>query len=193
MRILPAFSLLLAFQLDPCAAAGAQATLHDRCAAAIAASGQPADAKALKQSAIPLGEQGFIFQFEDAAGGTFSCQACDDGNPAVNVCGSIGVELSYRPKEGELKRLPSEIDKKCSYFLQKEIAQRSSAGGMPFVHHDIVQRIHVSADHTDTRWVYNMELDGNAYRCVVRKNDGNFRVEKQNGADWRPIAAGTLF
>lgn len=190
MRILPVFCLLLV--AHAAGAAGAQAALHDRCTAAIAASGQPADPATLKQTVIPLGEQGFIFQFEDAAQGTFSCQACDDGNPAVQACASIGVELSYRPKDGEMKRLPAEIDRKCTYFLQKEIAQRSG-GGTPFVNHDIVRRIHLDAAHTDTRWVYKMELDGDAYRCVVRKNDGNFRLEKHNGADWRPIAAGVLF
>jgi len=185
-------TLMFALHVQSGIAASLQSTLHERCVAAIGASGQPADTKALKGSTIPLGEQGFLFQFTDAAGGTFSCQTCDDTNPAAAGCGTMGVELSYRPKDGEMKRLPAEIDKKCTFYLQKEIALRSG-GNNPFINHDVVQRIHISADHTDTRWVYNMELDGNAYRCVVRRNDGSFRVEKQTAADWRPIAAGSMF
>jgi len=193
MRILIASSLLLALH-GQAFGAGVETTLHDRCTAAIAASGQPGDANALKQSMnVPMGEQGYLFQFTDAAGGTFSCQICDDANPAVHACGSMGLELSYRPKDGEMKRLPAELEKKCVYFLQKEVNQRAHPGADPFIDHALVQRIHSSAEHTETRWVYNMALDGDAYRCVVRKNDGNFRVEKQTGADWRPIAAGVLF
>ena len=172
------------------AAGGTQALLHDRCVAAISTSGQPADVKALHETTIPLGESGFLFQFADAAGATFSCQICDDGNPANHACGSIGLELTWRPKEGELKRLPAEIDRKCVYFLQKEIKPREETA---FIDQAIVKRVQVSADHTETRWLYKMELDGNAFRCVIRKSDGNFRVERQTGDDWRPIAAGVLF
>jgi hypothetical protein len=185
-------TLMFALHVHIGAAASLQNTLHERCVTAIGASGQAADMKALKGSTIPLGEEGFLFQFSDAAGGTFSCQACDDINPAAVGCASLGVELSYRPKDGEMKRLPAEIDRKCTFYLQKEIALRSG-GSNPFINHDVVKRIHISADNSDTRWVYNMELDGNAYRCVVRRNDGSFRVEKQTGADWRPIAAGSMF
>jgi hypothetical protein len=190
MHILFMLGLLLAFDGAASAVGGTQAALHARCVAAIGASGQPVDLKALHETTIPMGESGFLFQFADATGGTFSCQICDDGNPAVHACGSIGLELSYRPKDGELKRLPAELDKKCVYFLQKEMKPHDEA---LMIDHDLVKRVHVSADHTDTRFVYKMELDGNPYRCVIRKSDGNFRVERQNGNDWRPIAAGSLF
>jgi hypothetical protein len=190
MRITLAFLFLLALHATT-ALAATKAALHDRCTAAIAASGQPASIKALKQTmAVSLGESGFLFQFTDKDGGAFSCQVCDDGNPAVHACGSIGLELSYRPKAGEMQRLPAELDKKCTYFLQKETKSRASG---EFIDHDIVKRIHVTPDHTDTRWVYQMELDGNPYRCVIRKSDGSFRVEKQTGGDWRPIANGVFF
>lgn len=193
MRILIASILLPALHASAFAA-GVETTLHDRCIAAIAASGQPADAKALNQTMnVPMGEQGFLFQFTDAAGGTFSCQVCDDGNPAVHACGSAGLRLSFRPKDGEGKDLPAELDKKCAYYLQKEVNQSAGKRGEPFIDHALMQRIQISADHTDTRWVYKMALDGTSYRCVIRRNDGNFRVERQNGEDWRPIAAGILF
>ena len=190
MRILFVLGCLFAYIGTASAAAGTQAVLHARCVAAIDASGQPVDRTSLHETTIPMAESGFIFQFADTAGGTFSCQICDDGNPAVHACGSIGLELSYRPKDGEMKRLPAELDKKCVYFLQKEMKPHEEA---LFIDHDIVKRIQVTADHTDTRWVYKMELDGNPYRCVIRKSDGNFRVERQKGDDWRPIAAGILF
>jgi hypothetical protein len=189
MRLL--FTLILFIPITTAHAAGnAQAALHQRCVAAIAASGQPANIKALKQTTIPMGESGFLFQFAAADGGTFSCQICDDGNAANHACGSIGLDLSFRPKDGELQRLPAELDKKCTYFLQKEIKPRSDT---QFIDHAIAQRIHVTSDHSDKSWVYQMELDGNPYRCVIRKSDGNFRVESKKGDEWRPIAGGTLF
>jgi hypothetical protein len=189
MRLLPALFLLVMLP-NAHAAGGAQAALHQRCVAAIAASGEPANMKALKETTIPMGESGFLFQFAAADGGTFTCQICDDGNPAVHACGSIGLELSFRPKDGEMKKLPAELDKKCTYFLQKEMKPRASS---EFIDHAIVSRIHVTPDHSDKSWVYQMELDGNPYRCVIRKSDGNFRVDKQTGTDWRPIANGVLF
>lgn len=189
MRLL--LTLIFLLPLTTAHAAGnTQAALHQRCVAAIAASGQPADLKTLKQTTIPMGESGFLFQFAAADGGTFTCQICDDGNPANHACGSIGLELSWRPKDGELQRLPAELDKKCTYFLQKEMKPRSDT---QFINHEIASRIHVTPDHSDKSWVYQMELDGNPYRCVIRKSDGNFRVEGKKGDEWRPIAAGVLF
>ena len=172
------------------AAGGTQNALHSRCVAAIVASGQPANSKAFKETANSLAESGFLFQFTEPNGGAFTCQICDDANPAVSACGSIGLELSYRPRDGEMKRLPAELGGKCSYFLQKELRP---PGASPFIDHSMVKRIHVTEDSTDSRWVYKMELDGNAYRCVVRKSDGTFRVEAQKGDDWKVLANGVLF
>ena len=187
--------LLILIFLAPLSAAHAagstQAALQQRCTAAIAESGQSANMKTLKQTmTVPTGESGFLFQFTAADGGTFTCQICDDGNPANHACGSIGLELSYRPKDGEMQKLPAELDKKCTYFLQKEIKPRSDTR---FIDHAMAARIHVTPDHSDKSWVYQMELDGNPYRCVIRKSDGNFRVEGKKGDEWRPIAGGILF
>jgi hypothetical protein len=190
MRILFA-TICLCFALQSGqSVAATQAALHERCVAAIAASGQPANMGALKQTTIPMGDSGFLFQFTETNGGAFTCQICDDGNPAVHACGSIGLELSYRPKDGEMKKLPAELDKKCTYFLQKE---RKPRGEALFIDHAIVNRIHVTPDHSDKSWIYQMELDGNPYRCVVRKSDGNFRVDEKKGDDWHAIANGVLF
>jgi hypothetical protein len=190
MRIFAALTLLLAFPVCGLAAGATQATLHDRCIAAIASSGKPADTKALHETAIPMGESGVLFQFEDTAAGTFSCQVCDDDNPDNQTCATVGLRLTFRPKDGELKDLPAELDKKCAYFLQKE--SKPPAQGMT-IDHAMIKRIQTTPDHTDTRWVYKMELDGKQSRCVIRKSDGDFRVERQQGDSWRPIAAGVMF
>jgi hypothetical protein len=166
------------------------ADLHARCVAAVAANGVVSGAGVKETMAVPMGENGSLYQFTDPSGGVFSCQVCDDDNPANHACGSMGLDLSYRPKDGELRRLPAELDKKCVYFLQKEVKPR---GEELMIDHAIAKRIQVTPNHTDTRWFYQMELDGKPYRCVIRKSDGNFRVESQKGDDWRPIAAGTMF
>jgi len=191
MRMLAMLILLFACCSSVFAAGSMQDTLHDRCVAAIAASGKNADPKALKVQVTPTGTTGFFFQFEDAAGGTFFCQICDDENPAaLDSCGSIGLRLSYRPKDGDGSDLPAELEKKCAYFLQKEVNPRKDPHSTDLA---MIKRVHITPDHTDKRWVYQMELDGKPYRCVIRKSDGDFSVDRKNGEDWRPIAGGKLF
>ena len=97
---------------DPIHAAG-QAALRDRCTAAIDASGNSPPSKGLKETAIPLGDQGVLFQFTAADGGVYSCQVCDDDNPAM-PCGSMGLELSFRPRDGELEQLPARDRRKST-------------------------------------------------------------------------------
>ena len=141
MRLLLALIFLL--PLTTAHAAGStQSALQQRCVAAITASGQPANMKALKQTTIPMGESGFLFQFTAADGATFTCQICDDANPANHACGSIGLELSYRPKDAEMQKLPAELDKKCTYFLQKEIKPRSDP---QFIDHAMIPITHPQA------------------------------------------------
>lgn len=163
--------------------------LRDRCLKSIAASGQTSDTGKWIETATPLGDSGFLFQFAAPDGGHFFCQICDDSNPAIE-CGAMGLILNYRGKSGEAKQLPAELDTKCVYYLQREVGDRS---GRLKVQHDLVKRTKVTPAHTDARWVYQMALDGEQYRCVIRKSDGNFRVEHQTGADWRVLAAGVLY
>ena len=40
-------------------------------------------------------------------------------------CGSMGLELSFRPRDGELEQLPAELERKCRGALQKEVKPRS--------------------------------------------------------------------
>jgi hypothetical protein len=62
MRSIVAVLLLLLIAAAH-AAGSAQAALQKRCVAAIADSGQAANLEALKQTTIPLGDSGFLFQF----------------------------------------------------------------------------------------------------------------------------------
>jgi len=88
-----------------------------------------------------------------------------------------------------MRDLPAELDRKCAYFLQKEVTRPRSST----INRAMVQRIRITPDHTDKSWLFMMNLDENEYRCVVRKSDGNFRVEAKKGDTWRPIAGGILF
>jgi hypothetical protein len=172
----------------PAVAAG-QSALRDRCTAAIDASGQLPTSKGLKETAIPLGDQGFLFQFTATDGAVYSCQVCDDDNPAM-PCGSMGLELSFRPRDGELDQLPAELERKCRGALQKEVKPRSDTR---YIDHAMAARIQSTLTQTDARTVYAMQLDGGSYRCVIRRSDGSFRVERQEGEEWRPIAAGLFY
>jgi hypothetical protein len=163
--------------------------LHDRCVAAIDASGMNVKAKDLKESVMDLPGGRYMFEYKDAEGGSYFCDICDDHNPAVQ-CGTLGLRLVYRPKEGAAKDLPAELDKKCMYYLQKELSETKSALD---VNHDLVKRISITPSHSDKRWVYKMGLDGEEFQCVIRKSDGNFRVERKQGDEWRPIATGILY
>ena len=99
----------------------------------------------------------------------------------------LGLRLAYQPAGGETRDLPAELDRKCAYYLQKEVTRS------PAVNRAMVQRIRTTPDHTDRNWLYMMTLDDKEFRCVVRKSDGNFRVEAKTGETWRPIATGILF
>jgi hypothetical protein len=160
--------------------------LRERCLSAIEQSEVPVKRNALKESLINVTDGHYLFQFNHSDGGVFFCDICDESE---GHCETMGLELSYRPANGENKRLPAELDRKCIYFLQKELS-----GGHPEVNHDLVERIgDATPHHTETRWVYEMKLDDNEYRCVIRKTDNNFRVEQKEGDEWRALAAGTLF
>ena len=161
--------------------------LRDRCLAAITAHDPAVKASTLKETiGMESGGGHYLFELKQADGARFVCQVCDEANPSVD-CGSLGLRLAYQPVGAEIRDLPAELDRKCAYFLQKEVTKS------PAVNHAVVRRIRITPDHTDRNWLYMMVLDEKDYRCVVRKSDGNFRVEAKTGDTWRPIATGILF
>ncbi|HVF35014.1 MAG TPA: hypothetical protein VND91_06790 [Candidatus Saccharimonadia bacterium] len=166
------------------------AVLRTRCLAAIDAGGVAVDRATLKETmSVPIGEHSHLYQFTAADGGVFSCQLCDDANPAA-ACPTLGIDLAYRPAAGELRRLPAELDRKCLDDLQRNLGtpeQRLT------IKYDLVQRTAVTPAHTDSRYVFKMALDGGEYRCVIRKSDGSFRVERHEGETWRPLAGGIYY
>ena len=169
------------------AAATGKAAMRQRCLAAVAASGHPAAPKPTGENAYDAGPGNYLFEFKQPDG-SFFCQVCDD-NDENATCASLGLELSFRPAQGEQEQLPAELDRKCLYFLQKELGPRGSLT----INKSLVERVKVTPTHTDQRFVYMMNLSMDEYRCVIRKSDGNFLLEKHNGADWKPIAAGLMF
>lgn len=161
--------------------------LRERCLAAIAANDPSAKLSTLKETiAMDSGGGHYLFELKQADGARFVCQVCDEANPTVD-CGMTGLRLAYQPAGGETRDVPAELDRKCAYFLQKEVTRS------PAVNRAVIQRIRIVPDHTDKSWLYMMNLDEKEYRCVVRRSDGNFRVEARNGDTWRPIATGILF
>jgi hypothetical protein len=101
------------------------------------------------------------------------------------------LTLNHRPAQGEARALPAELDRKCVYFLQKEVSRKGHTGLA--IDKEMVARVQVTPEHTDSRYVFHMNLDGGEYRCVVRKSDGDFRVERHQGNDWKGLAAGVMF
>ena len=161
--------------------------LRARCLAAIAANDPAVKPSTLKETiGMESGGGHYLFELKQADGARFVCQVCDESNPSVD-CGMLGLRLAHQPAGGETRDLPAELDRKCAYFLQKEVTRS------PAVNQAVVRRIRITPDHTDRSWLYLMVLDEKDYRCVVRKSDGNFRVEAKTGETWRPIATGILF
>jgi hypothetical protein len=169
-------------------AAGGKAAMRQRCLAAITASGEPAAPKPSAENAYDAGPGNYLFEFKQPDGGSFFCQICDDLDDRTQ-CLSLGLTLSHRPAQGEQRQLPAELDRKCVTYLQKELGPTGSME----INKSLVERIKVTPSHTDARYVFRMDLSMDEYRCVIRKSDGNFLVERHTGAEWRPIAAGVMF
>lgn len=182
-----ATGLLLVASL-PAFATNDRGALGKRCLASIAENGTPA--AGLKETmGVAMGGSGWLFQYGAPDGATWSCQVCDDGDPAAE-CGSMGLMLTLKPATGEPHQVPAELDRKCVFYLSKEVKPRDDNR---FIAHEIAARVKATPRHTDTRYVWDMSLDDQAYRCVIRKSDASFRVEQQVGEEWKPIAAGIMW
>ena len=186
----PGFAIAALLALAALSAQADPAALRERCLASIEAGGTGATRAALDETlSVATDAHSHLFQFTAKDGGVYSCQLCDDRNPEA-TCATVGVDLAYRPADGELRRLPAELDRKCAHDLVRELGtpeQRMQ------VRHDVLARIVTSKRHTAQRRVYDMALDGTGYRCVIRTSDGSYRVERRDGEHWRAIAAGTYW
>jgi hypothetical protein len=163
--------------------------LGERCLRAIAESSPASSPAPRPGKATQLSASRYLFEYTDAAGGTYSCQACDEADRKVN-CAMLGVLLTHAPKGESPQSLPAEFDRKCVFYLQHELMEGDSG---VFIDHALVERIRVSPAHTEGRWAYQMVLDGQEYRCVIRKSDWSFRLEGRAGAEWRGLTAGRMF
>ncbi len=173
---------------DKASVVGLQKKLGDRCVKAIEQSGHTANTAQLKQSAKQLSAGRFAFEYAQNDG-KFACTACDDTDPNGS-CGTIGVILSFVPSQGEAKKLPAEFDRKCIDSLQRRLKDQSDK---KFIDYELVKRITLTEQHTDTRWAYFMNVDGGEYRCVIRKTDWNYSLDRKRGGDWDGIVGGKMF
>ena len=165
----------------------AKETVRDRCFAAITANDAGVKPSTLKETiGMETAAGNYLFELKQADGGRYVCQICDEASPTAE-CGTLGLRLGHQPAGGEMRDLPAELDRKCAYYLQKEVTRS------PAINRAMVERIRITPDHSDRSWLFMMNLDENEYRCVIRKSDGNFRVEAKKGDTWRPIAAGIMF
>jgi len=171
---------------------GREAQVRDalvaRCRKSAGESGRTADAAKLKSAVTPLSASRILVKLTDAQG-EFSCQVCDDTDPGVN-CGTMGLQLSHKGADGESINLPAELGRKCEYTLQKEI---STATDGSFIDHALVARIKTREVPNDKRYVFEHEVDGQTFRCVIRKSDLNFTLERRIGDDkWRGMIGGVM-
>jgi hypothetical protein len=171
---------------------GREAQVRDalvaRCRKAAGDSGHSVDAAKLKSAVTPLSASRILVKLSDNLG-EFSCQVCDDTDPGVN-CGTMGLRLSHKGADGESINLPAELGRKCEYTLQKEI---STAKDGSFIDHALVARIKTREVPNDKRYVFEHEVDGQTYRCVIRKSDLNFTLERRIGEDkWRGLVGGVM-
>jgi hypothetical protein len=104
-------------------ASSVKQALRERCLAAIAANDPSATPSTLKETiGMDSGGGDYLFELKQADGARFVCQLCDEANPNVD-CGMLGLRLAYQLAGGETRDLPAELDRKCAYFLQKEVTR----------------------------------------------------------------------
>ena len=164
-----------------------QARLDQRCQKAVAGSGQASTPAQWKRQAHAMGAYGYLFTY-DQADGQFTCQVCDELAPGSS-CSSMGTMLSFKPTEGSAQTLLSELDLKCVDSLQRRI---KDADEKQFIDAELVKRIVVTPMHTDTRWAYRLMLDDEEFRCVIRRSDASYLLERKRGNDWQGVSAGRM-
>lgn len=172
-------------------------TLAARCDAAIDAAafeGKPAAAVAAMQRKSRKASEGqYVFDYGDAAGNNYNCRVCDDLNPKLSCGGSLGALLQFNPKQGDSRRVPAELSRKCTSALQKALKPRDDG---QFIDLDLVRRISVAEAHSDKSWIYLLQVAGreDRFRCVVRKRDLEYSLDRQgNDGGWSGIVGGSMY
>lgn len=164
-----------------------QADLEKRCQIAVEKSGKSENFTELKMTTKLLSASRYLVSFNSDKS-SFSCQVCDDMDPNIN-CGTMGLMLSFSTHSSDQISLPAELDRKCVFHLQKALSSESNS----FIDHELVKRVKTREVINDGRYVYLHELDGRSFRCVIRKKDMNYRVERQlGGGKWQSLATGKM-
>jgi hypothetical protein len=164
-----------------------QENLEKRCQKAVEASGMSENPSVLKMTTELLSASRYLVKFS-ADKSSFSCQVCDDTDPNIN-CGTMGLMLSHTDQDNNQVSLPAEMDRKCVFSLQKALSSRTSS----FIDHELVKRIKTSEVLNDKRYVYKHEIEGQFFRCVIRKKDMNYRIERQiEGDKWKSLNTGIM-
>ncbi len=161
--------------------------LENRCLLAVEKSGTSENISEFKMTSQLLSASRYLVSLENQ-NNSYTCQVCDDTDPNVN-CGTMGLMLSYNDKEGNQISLPAELDRKCEFYLQKSVSRLSNS----FIDHGLVKRIKTHEILNDKRYVYTHELGGHSYRCVIRKKDMSFKLERAiSDGQWQGVSAGVM-
>lgn len=173
---------------EKAALAGRRGRVEARCDAAVLASGHGGDPARLRRKVTQLSAGRFMVELGSDAG-TYICTGCDEMDPKLQ-CGSMGVRLSFQGSDGQRVELPAELRRKCEYSLQHAVKSPTSR---TFIDQELVRRIRTREVPNDKRYVFEHQLDGVDYRCVVRKSDLNYTLdERRADGSWRGISTGSL-
>lgn len=183
----------LAAATEPAGAPQAAATqdvvaqLDQRCVKAIESSGQAAQPATWTRGSTPMGAYGHLFTYRQPDG-EFVCTVCA---PQVrgSACASLGLSLSFGQPGQAHRELPAELDLKCIDALQSGLRRR---GSVHVVDHGHAARVVVTPQHTDTRWVFALAVDGADYRCVIRRQDGGYLLDRKVHGEWKSLASGRM-
>lgn len=173
-----------------------QANLAARCDAAIESAefdGKPAlTVSSYKRAATKLMEGEYLFEYKQSQKQQYTCRVCADNDEGLNCGFMMGALVEFTAPDAGALPVPAELDRKCVGALQKELQGRQS---QQFVDHALVKRIAVLPIHTAKSYVYQLTVapTQDLYRCVVRKKDLTYQVDRVDGdGHFSGMAAGVM-
>lgn len=134
-----------------------------------------------------MGAYGYLFTYLQSDG-EFVCKVCGPQVPR-NTCSALGLDLSFGQPGQPHRDLPAELDLKCIDALQSGLRQ---PGTTREVDHGHAARVALTPQHTATRWVYAMAVDGAEYRCVIRRHDMGYLLDRKVKGEWKSLASGRM-